>query len=383
MLSKELEEKFLPSIQQVRAKRNVEMEIDTHRRHHTVVDRMYKRLSGLTSEEAQVLEEILKEKEQQIHRLQQKLKSAERISKHAEDHMKMLRAGLHESLKNRSPIIKKTLRGAWRILSTDDGRLIATVDDGIGRVVLLERQGGKLIELKKKLICRNDKRDWTPAGIALVNDIIFIGDAAGAVPRDRVRKELITATTDSPRRQGRSRLLKFSYPIGEQLEEIKPFGDPSGMALSGDKILHVCDRATNKIWMLDTNLQPDTTHRDTGYYDEGEGYFRKPSAVEFDGDGNMYVLDQGNCRVQVFNPAFQLQRTFGEKILTYPSYGIHVAKDFVYVTQVTKNCVSVFDKLTGAFVVSFSCKELKNPVGITVDSEGYIYVCDECKIWVF
>ena len=382
MLSKELEEKFLPSIQQVRAKRNVEMEIDTQRRHHKVVDRMYKRLSGLTSEEAQVLEEILKEKKKQIHRLQQELKSAEHKSNEAEDHMKMLRTRLQESLTHRNPIIKK-LRGAWRILSTDDGRLIATVDDGIGRVMLLERQGGKLLELEKKLICRSDERDWTPAGIALVNDIIFIGDAAGAVPRDRVRKELITATTDSPRRQGRSRLLKFSYPIGKQLLEKQPIGDPSGMALSGDKILHVCDRARNRIWMLDTNLQPDTSCRKTGYYDKDEGHFQKPSAIDFDGDGNMYVLDQGNCRVQVFNSEFQLQRTFGEKILDYPSYGIHVAKDFVYVTQVTKNCVSVFDKQTGAYVISFSCKELKNPVGITVDSEGYIYVCDEYKIWVF
>ena len=41
MLSKELEEKLLPSIQQVREKENVEMELHTHRRHREISANRY------------------------------------------------------------------------------------------------------------------------------------------------------------------------------------------------------------------------------------------------------------------------------------------------------------------------------------------------------
>lgn len=54
LLSKKLEEKFLPTIQHVREKMKIEMEIVTHSRHCKILDRMYRRLSEPTSEEAQV-----------------------------------------------------------------------------------------------------------------------------------------------------------------------------------------------------------------------------------------------------------------------------------------------------------------------------------------
>ena len=350
----------------------IDMEIDTHSRHCKILDRMYRRLSQPTSEETQVHKEILDEKKQQIHRLQQKL--AEPVFKQAVENMELQRT---ESLKHRDPIIKKQLPGTWRIINADERMLLATVDNG--HVVLLERQRGKLEH--KDIICR---KDWAPCGIAIVERSIFVGDAAGAVPCISTRKQLITATTDIPGCKGLSRLLKFSKQKCEKLKEERcQFGDPSGMAFSTDKVLHVCDRATNKIWMLDTNLRLDTSRRRTGYYDSEEGHFKRPVAIDFDSDGSMYVLDQGNCRVQVFNPEFQLQRTFGENILKYPSCGIHVTKEFVYVTQIKENCVSVFDKWTGVFVISFSSEKFQKPVGIAVDSEGYIYVCDDNSVWVF
>ena len=66
---------------------------------------------------------------------------AEPVFKMAEE---MLRTNTGESLKHRNPIIKKELPGAWRILSTDERKLLATVGNGNGRVVLLERRNGKV-----------------------------------------------------------------------------------------------------------------------------------------------------------------------------------------------------------------------------------------------
>lgn len=100
------------------------MEIDTHSRHCKILDRMYRRLSEPTSEEAQVHKEILDEKKQQILRLQQKL--AEPVFKQAEENMEFQRT---ESLKHRDPIIEKQLPGTWRIINADERKLLATVDN--------------------------------------------------------------------------------------------------------------------------------------------------------------------------------------------------------------------------------------------------------------
>ena len=60
-------------------------------------------------------------------------------------------------------------------------------------------------------------------------------------------------------------------------------------------------------------------------------------------------------------------------------WGICVDHDYVYVVEWGNRRVSVF-YTSGAFISSFgrrsSREELKYPRGITIDQDGFLYVCD-------
>ena len=49
--------------------------------------------------------------------------------------------------------------------------------------------------------------------------------------------------------------------------------------------------------------------------------------------------------------------------------------DIVYVVELGNKCVSVFRK-DGQFVTSFGKGGLVNPFGVTIDSDGFVYVCN-------
>jgi len=77
------------------------------------------------------------------------------------------------------------------------------------------------------------------------------------------------------------------------------YGDvdfPSGVAGSLDGDLCVADEARNCIHMWD-NIG---SRRCFGTSGDGEGQFRSPDGVAFDGDGTLYVADTDNSRIQTF-----------------------------------------------------------------------------------
>ena len=70
---------------------------------------------------------------------------------------------------------------------------------------------------------------------------------------------------------------------------------------------------------------------------------------------------------------------WGEGELSGPA-GLCVSGDYVYVTEYYNNRVSVF-LTSGEFVHSFGEErsgrgELKDPYGIAIDRDGFVFVCD-------
>ena len=67
-------------------------------------------------------------------------------------------------------------------------------------------------------------------------------------------------------------------------------------------------------------------------------------------------------------------------IFKVPScYGLAMQRDLLYVAESDGNCVSVY-KTNGERLTAFgSDRELSVPVGITVDENGFIYVCSSRK----
>ena len=107
----------------------------------------------------------------------------------------------------------------------------------------------------------------------------------------------------------------------------------------------------------------------------GKGEFINPRGITFDKIQNkVYICDYSNHRIQVFDTNGKFLRSFGDKQLQEPSY-ICVSKDFVFVTDRVKKCVTKFT-LEGIFKNSFDgTKKFYTIYGIDCYEE-FLYICD-------
>ena len=96
--------------------------------------------------------------------------------------------------------------------------------------------------------------------------------------------------------------------------------------------------------------------------------------------GNIYVADQSNNRVEVFNGEAEYLSEFGNDKMKSP-FCIAIYKDRVFVTQNEGGCLLVYD-LNGQFIKQVGTPgnkegQFTNPYGIAINNtNGDIYVCD-------
>jgi len=107
--------------------------------------------------------------------------------------------------------------------------------------------------------------------------------------------------------------LKLLRKIGrsEHNHELTTPGDfakPSGLAVDAEGNLYVCDTLNNRIEVFDADGKFISTYGKNG---DGPGYFARPKGVAIDGDGHIWVADGMQDRVQVFNQQWQLLIVFG------------------------------------------------------------------------
>jgi len=106
------------------------------------------------------------------------------------------------------------------------------------------------------------------------------------------------------------KLLRKIGTTGHNHELTTPgdFAKPTGVAVDADGNLYVCDTLNNRIEIFDADGQFIKTFGKSG---DGPGYFARPKGVTIDVDGNIWVADGLQDRVQVFNQENQLLITFG------------------------------------------------------------------------
>ena len=115
------------------------------------------------------------------------------------------------------------------------------------------------------------------------------------------------------------------------------------------------------------------------------GKFYHPHDAALGPDGNLYVADRYNHRVQVFDQDGNFIRQFGNYGSGNGEFneltGIHVTQDGkVYVSEWGNNRVQVFDA-QGKFIRSMGQAgsgegQLSGPHGVTVDNDGNVYVVE-------
>jgi DNA-binding beta-propeller fold protein YncE len=86
------------------------------------------------------------------------------------------------------------------------------------------------------------------------------------------------------------------------------FARPAGVAVDHDGNLYVADTLNNRIEIFDGDGKFIKTFGKAG---DGPGYFARPKGVAIDSDDHIWVTDGMQDRVQVFNQDAQLLITFG------------------------------------------------------------------------
>lgn len=106
------------------------------------------------------------------------------------------------------------------------------------------------------------------------------------------------------------KLLRKIGTAGHNHELTDPgnFAKPTGVAVDKDGNLYVADTLNNRIEEFDADGQFIRTWGKNG---DGPGRFARPKGVAIDSDGNIWVADGMQDRIQVFNQDLQLCISFG------------------------------------------------------------------------
>ena len=119
--------------------------------------------------------------------------------------------------------------------------------------------------------------------------------------------------------------------------------------------------------------------RKIGSHGDGPGQFGSIVGISSDNHSNLYVSDSVKSCIHVFNNGGDYLDLLSHKSLSHPSC-LCVFGHFMYVANSGCHCVSVFST-KGLFVTSFGSKgssdgRFQCPIGVCVDTDGFVYVCD-------
>jgi DNA-binding beta-propeller fold protein YncE len=192
-------------------------------------------------------------------------------------------------------------------------------------------------------------------------------------------------------------------PDGKYLRAFKPTGplgkdaNPLGLAFDDEGHLYMTDvrgeKKEHRVLVFDTDSEKPL--RRIGK----PGDFWFPNGIVVDGDGNVYVADSNNGRVQIFDSegklAGSIARGVGEGDLGLPR-GVAIDGDRLLVADTTAHTVKVYDRpgdvsevprYLGSFgVEGVGDDQFQYPNGIAVGN-GKIYVTDRendrVQIWSY
>lgn len=166
------------------------------------------------------------------------------------------------------------------------------------------------------------------------------------------------------------------------------FKTPQGLALDADDNLYVADRDLNRVVKLSPggqNLLLQFGKRDGRGRPKpgsGPGELRHPFDVAVDVNGDVYVADSGNRRIQVFGASGSFLREFGPGVLLSTSEvrGIALTAEGLWVSDKEQERIFLFSR-AGALIKSIgdsdsAVGEISRMRGLASDRSGALYVVE-------
>ena len=236
-----------------------------------------------------------------------------------------------------------------------------------------------------------------PALAEFVAEIALGADRPGAVSGvavdDHGTLYVIDPYNDQIRVFGREG-LSSTGPQGSVVATLGESGDGPGqfrfqqshgwgdLAIGPDGNLYVMDTLNSRIQVL----RPDGTYvRDWGEPGSAEGQFNLPSGIGIDRAGRVYVTETGNRRLQIFGREGQFRAAWepssadGGPFLSPADVAVDAA-GFVSVSDAHNNRIFRFDA-AGTVINTFGELGLRpgqvlQPMGAAVDAQGNLYVAE-------
>ena len=251
------------------------------------------------------------------------------------------------------PTSDKRIGKAWDIASTD------------GRIYVLDRRSRRLLIIdlvQRKFDYLKDQRMGElddPSGIWVTeDDIKYIADMG--------RKQIVVF--------GANNVYLRSYG-GPDL-----FDKPVDVAVY-ENTIYISDMEKNKLFALDKlSGKPKWIIGEKG---QDNGQFAKPTHVVVDHEGNIYVTDAFNFRVQKFDPEGKFLKSYGFLGDPFGAFarpkGLDVDRDgHLYVVDAAFENVQIFDVKTGALLLFFGGAgtapgSMYLPAGIHIDYRNTAY----------
>lgn len=178
------------------------------------------------------------------------------------------------------------------------------------------------------------------------------------------------------------------------ISEITGFGRPFSVIKSKSGLLYVSDFEPAQVRIVDKD---NKFLKSIGSAGSGNGQFKMPHAVDFDGEGNIFVTDYGNKRVQKFSSSGEFISLTNNPRLTGPAtsyfdqdYNLYVSdfgsgslvkfsKDFDFLGFLgakTDGTITSGWETEGEAVKSAEVGGFERIHSARVDKDGTIYVID-------
>jgi DNA-binding beta-propeller fold protein YncE len=196
-------------------------------------------------------------------------------------------------------------------------------------------------------------------------------------PPDNPRIEWLAAYSSTAEFKGEPSMLESI--LGSD-EEFLSFNSPLYVTADGNGKVYVSDQGVQGVLIFDLNAKEG---RMLGGADS-KGRFQVPTGIAIDGEGNIYVADSGKRKIFIFDASEKLQKVFdlANDASTIGSIALDKGMKRLYVPDVRGHKIIVLD-LSGRILQTIGGTtrgvkegEFTYPTSVFVDREGNLVVCD-------